>query len=56
MDSEKRKYPKIQIRLTPEQSVARDYLQDICCIDVNLAIRQFLMKLYTEEKTRRQPA
>ena len=56
MDSAKRKYPKIQIRLNDEQATARDYLQDVCCIDVNLAIRQFLMKLYAEEKARRQPA
>lgn len=52
----KQERPTFQFRLHPENEEAIDFLKNVCAYNVSEVVRQFLMKLYAEEKARRQPA
>lgn len=45
-----------QVRLHSEQIEAFNFLKNVCAYNVSEVVRQFLMKLYSEERTKRQTA
>lgn len=51
------KLPRVHILLSNSDQVeAFNFLKNECAYNISEVVRQFLMKLYAEEKARRQPA